>query len=109
MFNFGLEGDFISYLRIYGNTKESYLIEYGTRISMVLEGKANRVFHHKLCPEVAYLTRENCCLNELASEIEAEARDLKDKNKTPEEAGRILREAAALAEKRSRKKFPDTG
>ena len=74
-----LEDELISYLRIYGNTRESDLAEYGTRVSnvsadniklvldrMVLEGKANRVVHCKLKPEVVYLTRENCCEHELA-------------------------------------------
>jgi hypothetical protein len=117
-----LEGELISYLRIYGNTKESDLTEYGTRVSnlstgkikcvrerMVLEGKANRVVHNKLSPEAVYITRENCCLHELGTEIEAEVRNFRDKDKISEEAGRILTEVAVLAEKRIKKMFPDYG
>jgi hypothetical protein len=117
-----LEGEFISYLRIYGNTRESDLSEYGTRVSnlstdkikcvldrMVLEGKANRVVHYKLGNGVVYLTRHFCDHELYCMPIEAETRDLKDKDKISEEADRILKEASALSEKRIREKFPDFG
>lgn len=117
---FNLEGEFVCYLKMYGNTKKDDLTEFGKRISnlspdkinlvlekMVLEGKATRVVHSKIGPEIVYFSRENCVEYELSLEIEAEARDLKNKDVISEEAGRILREAAASAENRIRKRFPE--
>lgn len=72
-----------------------------------MEGKANRVFHHKLGHDVVYLTRHFCDHELYSMPIEEETRDLKDKDKISEEAGRILNEAAALAQKRIRERFPE--
>ena len=115
-----IEREFIDYLQVYGNTKESDLIEFGVNIShqskrhtrsvldrMVLEGKTQRVIHDKLGQNVVYFTREGCCLHELAMEIETDAADLKDIDNISELAGKILREAAALAEKRIKERYPE--
>lgn len=120
-----IEEELISYLRTYGNTRESDLSEYGVLVSnlsmddvkrvldrMVLDGKASRIIHNKLVPEVVYLTQGNWCERDmgergLALLVEAEAHGLKDEGKISEEAGRILNEAAILAEKRIREKFPE--
>jgi len=74
---------------------------------MVFEGKAQRVVHSKIGPNAVYITREGCVLHELAMGIEKDARDIKNRRNFSAEEERILREAATLAEKRIREKYPE--
>ena len=121
MRNLNLEKEIRSYLREHGNTKEADLVNFGTYFlhtsrreiesvleKMLFEGKISRVVHSKLGPNaVYYITREGCCLQELAVEIGNDALDLRDNGNFSESAGRILNEAAALAEKRIKERYPE--
>jgi len=105
----------LSYLRTYGNTRETDLIEYGTRLfgqskeeivavikKMMLEGYAQRIVHDKLGSDIVYIAEGDLPLD-LALQINANVMGLKDKGKVIEEARKILDEATAKAEKRIRK------
>jgi division protein CdvB (Snf7/Vps24/ESCRT-III family) len=115
-----IETKLLSYLHKYGNTKERDLIEYGTRSfglsrkelkkvldKMIVEGNARRIIHDKLGPNVAYAAEADCVALNLALQVETDALGIKDKEKVVEEARKILEEAAAKAQKRIDKKYPD--
>jgi hypothetical protein len=106
-------------LHIYGNTRESDLIEYGISVSsqtvleiknvldeMIVKSWIKRIIHDKLDSKVIYVTTGSLPLD-LALSIEASALEVKDKEKKIAEAKRILKEAEVIAKKRFEEKFPE--
>lgn len=116
------EREILSYLQTYGNTKESDLVDYGIRRlgqssgdmrsildELTVAGKINRVVHEKLKPQATYAVLVDPGLE---LQLEYMADDLgftgERKRRVIEEAKRILGEADSIAERRIRKKFPET-
>jgi hypothetical protein len=113
------EKELLSYLEKYGNTRESDLIEFGTKVSgqnkieleetlskLVMKGWVKRIVHDRIDSNITYIAKGGWPL-ELALRIEADAMGVKDKEKLMADAKRILEEAEIAAEKRIRKKFPE--
>ena len=116
-----IEIEIMSYLYTYGNTKGSDLLFYGTRTlsksskiikstldRMVLEGKIHRLIHNKIGPKAVYFTLGEHLSNETLVYLETEILGARGKGQTEihEQALRILKEAADVAEKRVKKRFP---
>lgn len=120
-----IEFEIMSYLYTYGNTRESDLVEYGTRNldqsskamkgildKMTAEGKILRLIHNKLGPKAVYLTLGDLPTETLV-DLEIERVGIRDRDKRSrkeihEDILRILKEAENVAEKRITKKFPDS-
>ena len=111
---FEMERELIAYLRACGNTRELELFKYGKKVlgqpkenmqkilnKMQLEGYMQRVGNDKLGFEVVYVGKGNLPLD-LALDIEADAVELKDKNRLQQEAKKILKQARIAAEKKHR-------
>jgi hypothetical protein len=115
-----LQKELVSYLRKYGNTRETDLIEYGISISgltheemvkaldeIVVQGMAKRIVHDKLGSNIVYIAKGNwpvdCALSAEADDLEANS-----KEKILEDAKRILKEAKVVAKKRVRKEVAPT-
>jgi hypothetical protein len=106
-----IENDVVSYLVKYGNTRESDIVNYGTRKfncsskdmkkiidRMVVKEKIHRIVHNKLKPPQVYLSlKEPFHPDILNALIEVDTSKAAKK-----EAQKILEEAAAIAEKRIR-------
>jgi hypothetical protein len=116
-----LENELCLYLHVYGNTRESDLIDYGTKISgrthedlkkvldeMIFLGRLERLLHDKLSSNVVYIAiaKGNWAVD-LALSVEADALKIKDKENVIAEARRILEEAEVIAEKRIKEKYPE--
>lgn len=111
-----LEKSLLSYLNIYGNTRESDLVEFGVSFSgrpkeelakiiddMVANGSIRRITHHLIESNAVYIARSDLSLG---LSIESSTLDLKNKEKLAEEAKLIEREAKTVAEKRIKKSKP---
>jgi hypothetical protein len=114
-----LEQKIISYLCIYGTTKESDLITYGMRrfgISeegmvkiideMVFTGRIERILHKELEPAVTYIKRGS--LFPLEHELQALSDSLElneASNQQIEKLREILQRAEAVAEKRMKREL----
>ena len=98
------ERKILSYLEVYGNTREADLINYAVQNfhkppenvkkvidRLAVKGKLHRVVHGKLKPPEVYLTLEEPLPPEAAVEKEL----------VNEEVGKILEEAALLAERKN--------
>lgn len=109
-----IEKKILSYLRKYGNTKESDLLDYaaaklGCRREDIkkgldrlrVKGKIQYIVHHSLEPPQAYVGPVEPWSPEGIMNFIEEGEEL------TKAADAILREAADLAEKRLRKRFPD--
>jgi hypothetical protein len=96
------ERKILSYLETYGNTRENDLINYAVqnfhkpaeKVKKVIDrlavkGRVHRVVHNKLKPPEVYVTLEEPLPPEAAVETEL----------VNEEVGKILEEAALLAER----------
>jgi len=117
--NMSVEHSILVYLATYGNTRESDLIDYGSRNldqssgsmkttidRMIVEGKIFRILHKKLRKPVAYLASKSLP-TEVMLQAEAESMGIKKKdvNEVVGKALRILEEAALIAEGRVKSKF----
>jgi hypothetical protein len=98
------ERKILSYLETYGNTREADLINYAVQNfhkppekvkrvvdRLAVKGRIHRVVHNKLKPPEVYVTLEEPLPPEAAVEREL----------VNEEVGKILEEAALLAERKS--------
>jgi hypothetical protein len=96
------ERKILSYLETYGNTRENDLINYAVQNfhkppenvkkvidRLAVKGKLHRVVHNKLKPPEVYVTLEEPLPPEAAVEREL----------VNDEVGKILEEAASLAER----------
>jgi len=117
--NMSVEHSILVYLAIYGNTRESDLIDYGSRSldqssgsmkrtidRMIVEGKMFRILHKKLRKPVAYLASKSLPTEVmLRAEAESMGIEKKDVNEVVGKALRILEEAALIAEGNVEKEF----
>jgi hypothetical protein len=106
-----LEKGIILYLTKYGNTREKDLISFGVQEfdrsgkdvkrvvdRMVVKGRIHRIIHNKLRPPEVYLSlKEPFHPNVLKALSEVDISE-----STEKDVQKILEEAAAIAEKRSR-------
>lgn len=107
------EKELVSYLEIYGNTRESDLLNYGVHNfhfspdkvkkivnRLAIKGKIHRLVHNKLNPPEVYVALEERSYPEILKNIA--------ETKIPEgsrsEVLKILEEAAAIAKKRMNEK-----
>jgi hypothetical protein len=109
-----IEKEIVLYLYKYGNTKESDIINYGVKKfnyssegmkkiikRMIIKGKIHYVVHNKLEPPAVYLSLKET----LPPETEKILLEAFIQMKSAEEdAQKILEEAAALAQKRTKEK-----
>jgi len=107
----GIEREIASYLVKYGNTRESDIVNYGSRKfnrsskdmkkivdRMVVKGRIHRIVHDKLKPPGVYVSlKEPFHPDVLKALIEVDTSEVAEKD-----AQKILEEAAAIAEKRIR-------
>ncbi len=109
-----IERKILSYLRKYGNTKESDLLDYATAKlgcrreeikkgldRLRVKGKIQYIVHSSLEPPQAYIGSAEPWFPEGVMSFIEEGEEL------TKATDAILREAADLAEKRLRKGFPD--
>jgi hypothetical protein len=102
----GIDDEITSYLRVYGNTKEIDLMNYGMQQlgrssedmkkiidRMVIKEKIHRIVHNKLKPPDVYISLQEPLL---PFEVEMELA----KAQVKAEAQKILQEAAAIAERK---------
>jgi len=105
----GIESEIISYLEIYGNTREKDLIDYGMHNfnnsashikkivdRMAVKGKIHRIVHNKLTPPEVYISLEESLPPEIMIENKI----------VDEDVSRILEEAASVAEQNV-KEYPE--
>jgi hypothetical protein len=113
-FRMRIEKELISYLQTYGNTKETDLIEYGTKClnlsaekmrktldNMLLEGWIQKTIHDKLGVNRIYIVKGVWA--DFYSDIEAESLDLKNKENLKEDSKNILVEAEVIAKEKAAK------
>ncbi len=114
-----LEQKIISYLCIYGNTKETDLIAYGVQrlgISedgmvtlideMVLSGRIKRILHKELDPAVTYVKRASLVPDGFELQSIVDSLELDEvTNRQIEEIKEILDKAEAIAKKRIKRKI----
>jgi hypothetical protein len=112
-----VEREIVSYLSNYGNTKESDLISYGVQHldrsaikmkkildRMVIKGRIYRIVHNKLKPPEVYISLEELLYPEIMRDLlEAEV-----KEKVENDVQRILEEAAAAAENRTKDRLSES-
>lgn len=104
-----LEEELVSYLEMYGNTRESDLLTYGVQNfhfssdrmkkivnRMAIKGKIHRLVHNKLNPPEVYVALEERSYPELLKNIV----EMKIPEGSRSEVLKILEEAAAIAKKR---------
>jgi len=109
-----IEKEVVSYLREYGNTKESDIINYGGKRfnyspkrmkkvikQMVIKGKIHYVVHGKLEPPETYISLKEPLPPEITKILLEASIQMKA---AEENAQKILDEAAAIAEKRIKEK-----
>ncbi len=103
------EKELVSYLEMYGNTRESDLLNYGVQNfhfspdkmkkivnCMVIKGKIHRLVHNKLNPPEVYVALEERSYPEILKNIV----EMKIPEGSRSEVLKILEEAAAIAKKR---------
>jgi len=112
-----LEQKIISYLRTYGNTKETDLITYGVQklgISkegmiklideMVFTGSIERILHKELEPAVTYVKQRSLISLELELSTISDSLELSEAtNKQIEQLKEILTSAEAIAKKKRKR------
>jgi hypothetical protein len=109
-----IEEEIVTYLSNYGNTKETDLINYGVQRfgrsaikvkkildRMVIKGRIYRVVHNKLKPPEVYISLEEL----LYPEIMRDLLEAQVKESIGDDVQRILEEAAAAAENRTKDRF----
>jgi hypothetical protein len=119
----GFEDEIIEYLYVHGNTKESDLIEFGSRSlhlsskaakekldKMAKEGWIGHIIHSKLKSPALYVTFKEPLLYDLEKAWTRSLNPQKvNKKALREEAQKILEEAAQVAEQRIKQKSSDSG
>ena len=113
------EQKIISYLCIYGNTKETDLITYGVQrlglseedmvkliCEMVFSGRIERILHKELKPAITYVKQGNLVPFGLELQAISDSLELGEvTNQQIEEIKEILDKARAIAKKRIKRKI----